>query len=41
VLAVSSDSDCAIVVTSDPDDITELSSAIPGTRIVVRRPSLR
>jgi predicted nucleic acid-binding protein len=41
VLAVSSDSDVAIVVTSDPDDITELSSAIPGTRVVVRRPSLR
>jgi predicted nucleic acid-binding protein len=41
VLAVSADADVAIVVTSDPSDIAELSAAIPGTRVVVRRPSLR
>jgi hypothetical protein len=38
---VCADAEVAIVVTSDPDDITELSAGIPGTRVTVRRPSLR
>lgn len=33
--------DAAIVITSDPDDIAELASAMPGTRIVARPPHLR
>jgi predicted nucleic acid-binding protein len=41
VVAVCADVDVAVVVTSDPDDITELTGAIPETRVVVRRPSLR
>ena len=41
VVAVCADSDVAVVVTSDPDDITELSTAVPCTRVTVRRPSLR
>lgn len=40
-VAVCAEADVAIVVTSDPDDISELSAGIPGTRVVVRRPSLR
>lgn len=41
VVAVCSDAEVAIVISSDPDDLTELSAAIPGTRVLVRRPSLR
>ncbi len=40
-VAVCADANLAVVVTSDPDDIEELASAIPGTRVVTRRPSLR
>jgi hypothetical protein len=29
------------VITSDAGDIAELTSAVPGTRIVVRAPDLR
>ncbi len=32
--------DAAIVITSDPDDIAELATAMPGTRIVARSPDL-
>jgi len=39
VVAVCADSDAAVVVTSDPDDIIELASATPGARVVVRSPS--
>lgn len=39
-VAVCADAEVAVVVTSDPDDITELASGIPGTRVTVRRPSL-
>lgn len=38
VVAVCAASDVALVVTSDPDDISELAPALPGTRIVTRRP---
>lgn len=41
VVAVCADAEVAIVVTSDPGDITELTAAVPGTRVTVRRPSLR
>jgi len=41
VVAVCADADTAVVITVDPDDISQLSAAIPGTRVVVRRPSLR
>lgn len=39
VVAICARSDGAIVVTSDPDDITALAVAVPGTRIVARSPS--
>jgi hypothetical protein len=28
----------AIVITTDPDDIAELSAAVPGVKIMPRRP---
>lgn len=37
VVAVCAGADAALVFTSDPDDIMELSSSIPGTRIMTRR----
>jgi len=39
VVAVCAASDAAVVVTTDPGDIIELTSAMPGTRVVVRSPS--
>jgi len=39
VVAICANSDAAVVVTDDPDDIIALSSATPGTRIVARSPS--
>jgi predicted nucleic acid-binding protein len=41
VIAVCAGSDAAIVITSDPYDIAELASSMPGTRIVARPPDLR
>ena len=41
VIAVCAGFDAAIVITSDPGDIAELASAVPGTRIVARTPDLR
>jgi len=41
VIAVCASVDAAIVITSDPDDIAKLASALPGTRIVARAPDLR
>lgn len=38
VVAVCATADVALVVTSDPNDINELAVAIPGTRVVTRRP---
>lgn len=38
VVAVCSGANSAIVVTTDPDDIMDLASALPGCRIVTRRP---
>ncbi|MGH9068198.1 MAG: PIN domain-containing protein [Acidimicrobiales bacterium] len=38
VVAVCAGVDAAVVVTSDPDDIAELATAIPGTRVMTRRP---
>jgi predicted nucleic acid-binding protein len=38
VVAVCAPLDVALVVTSDPDDISEMAVALPGTRIVTRRP---
>jgi hypothetical protein len=38
VVAVCPPADAAVVITSDPDDIAELAGAVPGTRIVARRP---
>lgn len=40
VVAVCADAAAAIVVTADPDDLARLSAAIPGTRVVTRRPSV-
>jgi predicted nucleic acid-binding protein len=40
VVAVCAQADVAVVITSDPNDIHELSAAIPATRVLVRRPSL-
>ncbi len=37
-VAVCAAVDVALVVTSDPGDIAEMASAVPGTRIVTRRP---
>jgi hypothetical protein len=41
VTAVCAGFDAAIVITSDPGDIAELASAVPGTRIVAWAPDLR
>jgi predicted nucleic acid-binding protein len=38
VVAVCSPFDAALVLTEDPSDIAELSAALPGCRIVTRRP---
>lgn len=38
VVAVCAAFDTAVVITSDPDDIVALAAAIPGTRVVARRP---
>ena len=38
VVAVCAAADAAIVLTTDPDDIADLGPALPGCRIVVRRP---
>ncbi|MDQ6783606.1 MAG: type II toxin-antitoxin system VapC family toxin [Actinomycetota bacterium] len=38
VVAVCAGVDAAVVITSDPEDINELATAIPGTRIITRRP---
>jgi len=38
VVAVCAAADTALVVTSDATDIKELATALPGTRIVTRRP---
>ncbi len=41
VIAVCAGFDAAIVITSDPGEITELAGAVPGTRIVARAPDLQ
>jgi hypothetical protein len=38
VVAVCASADVAIVITSDPDNIAQLSTAIPGTRVMTRHP---
>jgi hypothetical protein len=38
VVALCAAADAAVVVTEDPDDIAHLASALPGCRIVTRRP---
>ena len=38
VVAVCAPAHVALVITSDPDDITELATALPGTRVVTRKP---
>jgi hypothetical protein len=38
VVAVCAGLDAAVVITSEPDDIAALATAIPGTRVVIRRP---
>jgi predicted nucleic acid-binding protein len=38
VIAVCASADTAIVVTTDPEDIMSLASALPSCRIVTRRP---
>ena len=38
VVAVCATADVAVVVTSDPDDITALATAVPATRITTRLP---
>lgn len=38
VLATCAPAELAVVITSDSNDITELSAALPRTRVVVRRP---
>ncbi|MGI9000460.1 MAG: PIN domain-containing protein [Pseudonocardia sp.] len=38
VVAVCTGADTAVVVTSDPDDVTRLGAAVPGVRIVTRAP---
>lgn len=40
VVAVCTGGSVAVVITTDPDDIIELSAAVPGTRVTARRPSL-
>lgn len=39
VVAVAAAASNAIVLTSDPDDIANLATAVPGTRTVVRDPA--
>jgi predicted nucleic acid-binding protein len=41
VVAVCAPSDAALVLTEDPGDIAELAAALPGSRIVTRRPDAR
>ena len=41
VIAVWAGVDAAVVITSDPDDVAELASAMPRTRILARSPHLR
>lgn len=41
VVAVCADADSAVVLTSDPDDIAALATAVPGTRIQIRDPATR
>lgn len=38
VVSICAAVDVALVVTSDPHDISEMAVAVPGTRIVTRRP---
>ena len=38
VIAACCPADIAVVVTTDPDDIIELSAAVPGVNIMPRRP---
>jgi predicted nucleic acid-binding protein len=38
VIAACVPADVAVVVTSDPDDIAELSAVVPGVKIMPRRP---
>lgn len=38
VIAVCAAVDAAVVITADPDDINELAIAVPGTRVITRRP---
>lgn len=38
VVAVCAPADQALVITADPDDIAELATAVPGTRVLARRP---
>jgi predicted nucleic acid-binding protein len=40
VVAVCAAVDRAVVLTSDPDDISALAAAIPGTRVIARSPRL-
>lgn len=39
VVAVCAEAEAAMVLTADPDDITALAAAVPGTRIVTRDPA--
>lgn len=39
VVAVCAGAERAVVLTSDPSDITELATAVPGTRVLVRAPT--
>lgn len=39
VVAVGAGAGSAIVLTSDPDDIADLATAVPGTRMVIRDPA--
>lgn len=41
VVAVCADAERALVITADPDDISALATALPGTRILTRQPNLR
>ncbi len=41
VVAVCAPADAALVLTEDPGDIAELAAALPGCRIVTRRPDAR
>ncbi len=38
VVAICARADSAVVLTSDPGDIAELATALPGTRVVARDP---